>query len=230
MEDKAEVQRSLDHQWKSRRDPVKGAHGISTQAGEQAIGEPTPGRQLEELEGQTTQPDADGSTRIAGQLLTWDPSPQPQGPATLTPIPTHPVLSVEEQGGKRKYETLNYPLTSEETVQMRSPKSGLCAASSMGTHGRHHLLTIPLSPSEPRQGLRRLLNTVLHKTTTNWSGMENEWGTIYKQKFDEHQQPRVLHPLLIRRFILEERLQNSFWRTPALLQHREESLWTKSFA
>lgn len=129
MEDEAEVQRSLEHQWKSRRDPVKGAHGISTQVGEQTIGEPTPGRQLEELEGQTTQPDADGSTRIAGQLLTWDPSPQPQGPATPTPIPTHPVPSVEEQGGKRKYETLNYPLTSEETVQMRSPKSGLCAAS-----------------------------------------------------------------------------------------------------
>lgn len=41
MEDEAEVQKSLDHQRKLRRDPVKGAHGVSTQAGEEAIGEPT---------------------------------------------------------------------------------------------------------------------------------------------------------------------------------------------
>jgi len=49
--------------------------------------------------------------------------------ATATSILTHPVPPVEEQGGKRKYERLNYPLISEETVHMRSSKSGLGAAS-----------------------------------------------------------------------------------------------------
>ena len=131
MEDEAEVQKSLDHQQKSRRDPVKQAHGVSTQAGEQAIGEPA------ELQDGSLR-----SSRAGRHSLMQVGAPESQGSswpetpplshkvtATATSIPTHSVPPVEEQGGKTKYERLNYPLTSEETAQMRSPKSGLGAAS-----------------------------------------------------------------------------------------------------
>lgn len=178
-----------------------------------------------------TQPDADGSTRIAGQLLTWDSSPQPQGHSCCclhshTPSTFCGRARWEEEIWKTKLATY---LGREFKWKVPS-LAYVLPLSSVGTHGRRQWLTVPLPPSEPRQGLRSLLNTVLHKTTTNWSRMENEWATIYKQKFDEHQQSRVLHPLLIRRFLPEERLQNSFRRTPVLLQRREKSLWTKSFA
>ena len=80
--------------------------------------------------------------------------------------------------------------------------SGLCAPSFPCGDPWQASLIDP-SSFEATHGLRSLLNTVFHETTTDWSELENKRKPLCKQPFVKHQESIFLLSLLIR--------SQSFW-------------------